>query len=144
MSTVRRVERRYTGPRFADAKVHDAMRVGVVTCRPETRLVDVAKMMVGYGIHSVVVAEVGGDPESWGIVSSLDLAHAADRLDSTTAGEAASSDLLKISSGEPLSEAARKMAEHGVTHLVAVQPDSGQPVGMISARAIAAALAYGS
>jgi CBS domain-containing protein len=35
------------------------------------------------------------------------------------------------------------MAEHGVTHLIVVQPDTGQPAGMISARTIAAALAYG-
>ena len=55
------MERSYIGPAFEDAKVHDAMRVGVVTCRPETKLADVARMMVGYDIHSVVVSDVQGE-----------------------------------------------------------------------------------
>jgi CBS domain-containing protein len=76
-------------------------------------------------------------------VTSLDLARVADALDSVTAGEVASTDLLTISSNESLERAAKLMAERGVTHLVAVQPDTGQPAGMISARTIAAALAYG-
>jgi CBS domain-containing protein len=137
------MERSYIGPRFKDAKVHDAMRVGLVTCRPETTLANVARMMVGYGIHSVVVTGLQGESGRWGIVTSLDLARVADALDSVTAGEVASTDLLTISSNESLEQAARLMAERGVTHLVAVQPDTGQPAGMISARTIAAALAYG-
>jgi CBS domain-containing protein len=35
------------------------------------------------------------------------------------------------------------MAEHRVTHLIAVQPDTGRPAGMISARGLANVLAYG-
>jgi CBS domain protein len=66
------MERSYIGPAFEEAKVHDAMRVGVITCRPQTRLSDVAKMMVGYDAHSVVVADVD-DGGLWGIVTSLDL-----------------------------------------------------------------------
>lgn len=142
--TVRQVERSYIGPPFEDAKVHDAMRVGVITCRPETKLTDVARMMVGYSAHSIVVADVQGGGDLWGIVTSLDLAAAADRLGSLTAGEVASKDLVTIRSNEPLKRAAELMAEHGVTHLIAVQPDSNHPAGMVSARGIAAALAYGS
>ncbi len=137
------MQRSYIGPAFDDAKVRDAMRVGVITCRPETKLVDVARMMVGYDVHSVVVSEVGGEGELWGIVTSLDLARAPDELESVTAGDAASTDLVTVPSNESLARAAEVMAEHGVTHLVAVQPDTNQPAGMISARGIAAALAYG-
>jgi CBS domain-containing protein len=137
------VERSYVGPPFEDATVHDAMRVGVITCHPETKLTDVARMMVGYSAHSIVVADVEGGGDLWGIVTSLDLAAAADRLKSLTAGEVASTDLITIRSNEPLKRAAELMAEHRVTHLIALQPDSDQPVGMISARGIAAALSYG-
>jgi len=35
------------------------------------------------------------------------------------------------------------MANHGVTHLIVLQPDSDDPVGVISARGVAAAIAYG-
>ena len=111
------MERSYIGPAFEDARVRDAMRVGVITCRPETKLADVARMMVGYDVHSVVVSEVGGEGELWGIVSSLDLARAPDQLESLTAGEVASRELVTVHSNESLERAAEVMAEHGVTHL---------------------------
>jgi CBS domain-containing protein len=100
-------------------------------------------MMVGYDIHSVVVSDVQGEGGLWGIVSSLDLARVADELSSLTAGQVASTDLVTIRSDESLARAAKLMAEHGVTHLIAVQPETDRPAGMISARGIAAALAYG-
>ena len=137
------MERSYLGPAFEDAKVHDAMRVGVVTCRPETTLADVARMMVGYDIHSVVVSDVQGEGGLWGIVTSLDLARVPDELGSLTAGGMASTDLVTIRSDESLRRAAELMAEHGVTHLIAVEPGTDRPAGMISARTIAAAVAYG-
>jgi CBS domain-containing protein len=119
------------------------MRVGVITCRRETTLADVAKMMVGYDVHAVVVSEVGGDRGLWGIVTSLDLARAAGELGSLTAGDVASTELTTIASNQPLEAAAELMAEHGVTHLVVVQPETNQPVGVISARGLAASLAGG-
>jgi CBS domain-containing protein len=137
------MERSYIGPPFQEAKVRDAMRVGVVTCRPETRLGDVARMMVGYDIHSVVVSDVQAEGRLWGIVTSLDLARVAEDIGSLTAGDVASTDLVTVHSDESLERAAELMAERGVTHLVAVQPDTERPAGMISARGIAAALAYG-
>jgi CBS domain-containing protein len=114
------VARTYDGPPFDDAKVYDAMRVGVVTCRPETKLADVARIMVGYDIHSVVVSEVPGKADAWGIVTSLDLARRPDEIDSLTAVDVASTDLVTIPSDAPLRRAAEVIAEHGVTHLVAV------------------------
>ena len=136
------MERAYFGPAFADAQVHDVMRVGVVTCRPQTKLADVARMMVGYDVHSIVVEEVA-ESQPWGIVTSLDLARAPDKLDSLTAGDVASTDLVTIKSNESLEAAAKVMAEHGISHLIAVQPDMNLPAGMISARDLATAVAYG-
>lgn len=143
MSTESVMQRSYVGPAFEDARVRDAMRVGVITCRPETRLTDVARMMVGYDVHSVVVADVDPDRGLWGIVTSLDLARAADDLTSLTARELATTNLITIRSDEPLRRAAELMADHGVTHLIVLQPDSDDPVGVISARAVAGAVAYG-
>jgi CBS domain-containing protein len=85
------MERSYIGPPFDDAKVHHAMRVGVITCRPQTKLSDVAKMMVGYDAHSVVVADVA-EGGLWGIVTSLDLARSAPE-DGRPAGVISSRDL---------------------------------------------------
>jgi CBS domain-containing protein len=137
------MERSYFGPAFGDAQVHNVMRVGVVTCRPETKLADVARMMVGYDIHSIVVAEVG-EASPLGIVTSLDLAKVPDELDSLTAGDIASKDLVTIKSNESLENAANLMADHGVSHLIVVQPEQeDRPAGVISARDLTLALAYG-
>jgi CBS domain-containing protein len=136
------MERSYIGPSFDEAKVHDAMRVGVITCRPQTRLADVAKMMVGYDAHSVVVADVG-EKGLWGIVTSLDLARAADRIDSLTAADVASTDLVTIASDASLRDAGKLMDQHRISHLVAVQPEDGRPAGVISSRDLAAVVAYG-
>jgi CBS domain-containing protein len=100
-------------------------------------------MMVGYDIHSVVVSDVQAEGRLWGIVTSLDLARVAEDIGSLTAGDVASTDLVTVHSDESLERAAELMAERGVTHLIAVQPDTERPAGMISARGIAAALAYG-
>ena len=137
------MERTYVGPAFSDAKVHDAMRVGVITCRPQTRLADVAQMMLGYDVHSVVVADVGDEGGPWGIVTTLDLARAGGDLQQLNAGDVASDELVTIASDEPLARAAELMAEHGISHLVAVDPDTERPAGVISARSLAAALAQG-
>jgi CBS domain-containing protein len=130
---------RYVGPSFDAACVHDAMRIGVVTCRPETSLPDVARMMASYKIHSVVVAEADSPP--FGIVSAIDIATAPSDPSELTAADVATTELVAVSSNETLQRAAWVMADHGVTHLLAVDPDTGSPVGVISASGLVAALA---
>jgi len=100
-------------------------------------------MMVGYDVHSVVVADPDGEEDAWGIVTTVDLARSADDLDALTAADVATNDLVTIESDESLARAADLMAEHGISHLVAVQPGTGRPAGMISSRSLAGALAQG-
>jgi CBS domain-containing protein len=131
----------YTGPPFDQARVHDAMRVGVITCRPETSLYDVARMMVTYKIHAVVVQDVDPGSRPWGIVTSLDIAAASGSdLTEHEAQDVASIDLVTVPANETLQKAAKLMAEHDITHLIAVEPATGWPCGMISARDLAAVL----
>jgi CBS domain-containing protein len=135
----------YVGPSFDNAKVHDAMRVGVVTCRPQTSLRDVARIMVGYQIHSVVVDDLQASMHPWAIVCDLDIANAAKaKLDDLTAGDVARSELVTVPADETLARAAQLMSEHGVSHLMAVQRFTGQPIGVISALGLASVLAAGS
>lgn len=145
MGASRVTERTYTGPAFADAKVYDAMRVGVVTCRPDTSLADAARMMTGYGIHCLIVAdpESGQHAGSWGVVDALDVARAEAEGRTGAVGEIAASEVVTIDSSAPLTRAARLMAEQRITHLVAVQPGTDRPVGVISASGLAAVLAWG-
>lgn len=135
----------YVGPPFEKAKVHDVMRMGVVTCRPQTPLRDVAGIMVGYQIHSVVVDDAQASLHPWGIVTDLDIATAAKHeIAGMTAGEVIRSKLVTVPADETLERAAELMSEHQVSHLMAVQPETGRPVGVISALGLAAVVAAGS
>jgi CBS domain-containing protein len=138
-------QRTYVGPAFAEAKVQDAMRVGVISCTPDTSLADAAQMMSGYGIHCLFVADVDSrrHTRSWGLVEALDLARAEAEGRAKTVADAAATEVVTIDSNAPLSAAARLMAEEGAFHLVAVQPGTDEPVGVVSASGLTAALAWG-
>jgi len=133
------------GPTYDNARVEDAMHAGVLTCPPETPLRTVARMMASYSVHAIVVTDLDaeGDPRdrAWGIVSALDVARArASGASEPTAGGTASTDVVTVSSGDPLSRATELMIEHGTEHVV-VDDASGRPVGIVSTRDLAAVLA---
>ena len=145
MTAINPVQRTYVGPAFADARVYDAMHVGVVTCGPDTPIPDAARMMTGYGIHCVIVADVdaSGLSHHRGVIDALEVAAAASDAQARTVGEIATTEPLTIESNARLEDAARLMAEHRATHVVAVQPGSDSPVGVISASGLMAVLAWG-
>jgi CBS domain-containing protein len=121
-----------------------AMHRGVVTCRPETPLTKVARMMAGHHIHSVVVwseaQEFDEDGTLWGVVSDLDLARAiAAGASGLTARSVASSTPVTIAPDESIRRAAELMVACGVTHLVVAR--RGRPVGVISTLDLARVLA---
>jgi CBS domain-containing protein len=137
----------YLMPRYQDARVYDAMRVGIFTCPPETSLKDVARMMASYHIHAVVVTDMDGEGESetpWGLISDADLAAAAG-ADSAerTARDTARTEIVTVTADDTIARAAQLMTEHGVTHLVVAQPATGKPLGVISTLDIAGVLAWG-
>ncbi|MBN1529380.1 MAG: CBS domain-containing protein [Thermoleophilaceae bacterium] len=134
----------YWGPAFTDAKVRDAMRVGVVYCRPEATPADAARIMSGYGIHSVVVADAGAARAEGplAVVDALDVARAeADGL--ANVSEIETPGPHSIDADAPLAEAAAVMAENRVSHLVVVQPGTSRPVGVVSASGLLGAIAWG-
>jgi CBS domain-containing protein len=130
----------FTAPRFERAKVLDAMRLGVVSCAPDTTLREVARIMATYRIHSVVVTEM---PEGapLGVISAVDIAAGAQTPDASAA-TVARTEVLTVSPEESLERAAQLMAQHDVMHLVAVQPHSGHPVGILSALDVAGVIAW--
>jgi CBS domain-containing protein len=133
----------FHSPGFDSATVLDAMRLGVVSVAPDTPLREVARVLATYRIHAVVVSEIEGD-RPWGIVSDVDLTAAAGKdFDQVTARDIWRSQLVTITADEELGRAAELMTKHGVTHLVVVQPHSGQPVGVLSTLDLAGVLAWG-
>lgn len=134
----------YAGPGFDHARVYDVMRVGVVTCQADTSLRDACRIMVGYQIHSLLVGDAGSGASPWGIVTDLDIAAAAGSdISGLTAADLASHELVTVPANETLAGAAKLMADRQCSHLLAVQPDTGRPVGVISSLGIASVLAAG-
>jgi CBS domain-containing protein len=133
---------RTTGASYDRVRVADAMHRGVISCRPDTSLPTVARMMSGHNVHCIVVrGEATPEEEGgtlWGVVSDLDLAAAIGFGDEATAGRVAATPAVTIDPSESLRRAAQLMAEHGIAHLVAVR--RGRPVGVISTLDLARAV----
>jgi CBS domain-containing protein len=133
----------FLAPRFEDAEVVDAMRMGVVSCPPDTSVREAARVMATYRIHCLIVDEPGAE-RPLAVVSDLDVAGAAGGdADSRTVGEIAGTEPLTIAGDEKLARAAQLMAEHGVSHLIVVASGTGHPVGVLSTLDMAEALAFG-
>ena len=116
-------------PRVADAAW------GMVHCSPETSLRAVAALMSDERVHCVVVTENPVEARSlWGVVSDLDLVAASTvrPLDDQRAGGTAMKPAVTAVPDETLEEAARRMTEHGVSHLVVIDVVGQRPVGVLS------------
>jgi CBS domain-containing protein len=126
-------------------RVEDVMHEGVVTCSLYAPMSAVARTMAENRIHSVVVWNEPARNEKaelWGVVSDLDLVKiaATQELSAHTAGANAATPALMIAPEETLHRAAQLMAEHEVTHLVVVDPDTAKPVGVLSTLDLASVL----
>ncbi len=127
------------------ARVEDVMHAGVVTCSLHAPMSAVARTMADNRIHCVVVwnEPARNEPaELWGVVSDLDLVKIAaiEQLSARTAGACAATPALVIAPEETLHRAAQLMAEHEVTHLVVVDPETRKPVGVLSTLDLASVL----
>jgi CBS domain-containing protein len=133
----------FSPPPFEDAKVLDAMRLGVIGCAPDTPVREVARIMATYRIHCVIVSEPGAI-EPVGVVADVDLAAAAAAAAPDADARAiATTEPLTVTPEESLGRAAQLMAEHGLSHLLVVQPHSRHAVGILSALDLAGVLAWG-
>ena len=100
--------------------------------------------MAGYRVHCVVVEHSApADNRPWAVISDLDLLHALKEGSSGPAHELARTELVSVTADTPLGRAIALMDEHAVSHLLVVQPHSGQPVGVLSALDLAGAVAFG-
>ena len=134
----------YLAPSFAHATVGDAMRPWVLTCDPATPLVTVAQRMAGEQVHAIVVLSAGdGERTLLGVVTDADLLRNAARVDELTAADIADPEILQVHADARLSEVAERMARHGVTHVLVVDPTRRRPVGVLSSLDVARVLAWG-
>ena len=126
----------YMTPSLRHARVSDAM------CPPDSSMRDVARMMVTNHIHAVVVRGVK-DSGGWGVVTDRDLLAAAPGADDAKAGACASEVLVTVAPDEPLEAACELMRAHGVSHVMVVDPQQNQPLGVVSTLDVAGIVAWG-
>jgi CBS domain-containing protein len=126
--------------RLEHVRVRDCMHNGIVTCPPDAPLGEVAALMARHRIHAVVVA-APGSARPLGIVSDSDIVSAAKTGEELYAREVAATESVVVSADESLRRAAQLMAEHRVSHLVAVDAASGYPRGVLSTLDVAAVYA---
>ena len=147
MTTIQPWAGSYLTPSLKTATVSDAMRVGVMSCKPDAPASTVARMMGTHHIHAVIVEGIHRDPVygeqlRWGVVSDTDLLRAArNGIEGLTAGEIAATEPVSVEPSLALSEAVRLMDEHNTTHLIVA--DRGRPIGILSTLDLAGVLAWG-
>jgi CBS domain-containing protein len=124
---------------YEHATVGDAMRQEVIYCPPDASLRTVAQIMAGDRIHCVLV----GTEQGWGVVTDHDLLRAVEGGTGVSAGEVMRGDLPTVAVAEPLDRASRVLVDHGVSHALVVDPQSGRPVGVLSTLDVARVLAIG-
>lgn len=126
--------------------IRDLMHPGVITCRPDASLGQVAVMLYQHHVHALIVADRDGRP--LGLISDFDLLagewlsgdpEGLDVMRTMTAGELMSTPVNTIEADALVSEAARRMREEEIHRLLVV--DGGQPVGVVSISDFVASLA---
>jgi CBS domain-containing protein len=120
-------------------RVGDCMHHGIIACDPTAPLAEVASIMATNRVHAVAVHH--GVYRPHGIISDLDVIAAAAAGTAPTAADIAATEVLSVSTDCSLREAARLMAEHGVTHVIAIERSNGHAVGILSTTDIVAAYA---
>lgn len=132
----------WLSPSWEHAIVGDAMSAPVIVCPADTPLATVARTMATRHVHAVVVTDDDANPVAWRVVSDSAMAAAGAAAADRTAGDVAERPREAAEADWPLDRAARVMAQHGVTHLVVVDPH-GRPAGMLSTLDLAGVIAWG-
>lgn len=117
--------------------VRDLMRPGVITCKPEATLGEVARSLTQHHVHALFVT--GADGRILGIITDFDLLagewlsgdpQSLEVMRKLTAGELMSTPVNSIEASAPVKEAANKMQERVVRRLLVTENNA--PVGVIS------------
>lgn len=126
--------------------VRDYMHSGILTCRPNATLGQVAVMLSQLHVHGLIVADRDNRP--LGVITDFDLMagewlsgdpQSLDVMRKMTAGELMSTPIDTIDIDAPAIEAARIMHEKVIRRVIVLEKD--KPVGVISVSDIVASIA---
>jgi CBS domain-containing protein len=118
--------------------VRDWMRLGVITCRPDTPAPEVAEAMRVHDVSGLVVADALG--YALGVVSRNDLVNAtflspsARHWRGLTARHLMTSPVVSVRADAPLAEAVRLLRDRHVHRVVVTVPEGGRerPIAILS------------
>jgi len=117
--------------------VRDLMHPGVLTCKPDASLGQVAVLLAQHHVHALVVAHRDGRP--LGIISDFDLLagewlssdpESLAAMQKLTASDLMSHPIDSVEAGLSLAEAVRVLVTEDVSRLLVTE--NGKPVGIIS------------
>ena len=114
--------------------VRDLMSVGVLTCSPETSIVEVTRVLLDKDLEGAVVLDEHG--HAAGVVSRDDLvrAYGNGEYSGLTAGDVMQAGVLQVPPDIPLTAAAQIMQDHNVRLLFLMHHAGGieYPAAMLS------------
>jgi CBS domain-containing protein len=125
--------------------VREVMHPGLMTCRYDASLGQVAVMLTQHHIHSLVVTDRDG--RLLGVITDFDLLagewlsgdpQSLDVMRQMTAGDLMSSPVETIEASETIGKAAKRMAEATIRRLIV--SENGKPVGVLSVSDIVAVI----
>jgi CBS domain-containing protein len=122
---------------LSETTVEAVMHPGVVSRTPDTPVSELAGTMADLRMHCIAVAgparrDDGVERLVWGLVSDMDVVHAAYRRHlALPASELASAAPLALGQDAALDRAAALMVEHEAAHIVVVGR-TGLPAGVVS------------
>jgi CBS domain-containing protein len=123
---------------MSDRKVQEWMHRGVITCRPESPVVEVAALMERHDISAVVVTDENHD--AVGVISRTDLVNARfiqpymKHWRGLNAEHLMSRPVISVSADTSIDEAVQLLHEKKIHRLVVVDKSEGRirPVGILS------------
>jgi CBS domain-containing protein len=126
--------------------VRDLMHPGILTCKPDATLGQVAVLLNQHHVHALIVADRDG--RALGVISDFDLLAgewlSSDSKSLATMRSLIASDLMShpvdsVESNVPLSEAVNQLIEKEISRLLVTE--DGKPVGVISLSDFVASIA---
>jgi CBS domain-containing protein len=123
---------------MSDKTVQEWMHRGVITCRPETPVAEVAETMERNDISALVVVDDAGDAH--GVISRTDLVNARfiqpymKHWRGLNAEHLMSKPVVSVAPDTPINEAVQLLNEKRIHRLVVVEKVSGhiRPLGILS------------
>jgi CBS domain-containing protein len=121
------------GAENADIKARDIMHRGVITCKPDTLLKEVVRILSDTGVHALIVARSGTEID--GVISHTDvIKHYGENLLAYKAGDIMTPLVIDISPEASIKEAIRLLLENRVHRLLVTEqgPHGKIAIGVLS------------